>query len=85
VVEFIASFELPSFTSHPSLYGFFVVALVLLGLVVFDMRRIVKATAKRSSSMRYRNENGMSVFFDAGEDPTERTAHRVIRQKRRTR
>jgi hypothetical protein len=32
---------------------------------------------------RYRDENGMPIFFDLGEDPSERSAHRVLMQKRR--
>lgn len=87
MVEFIASFELPTSTNHLSLFGFAALALVLLVLVAFDMRRAVRATAKKSSSMQfpgqYREENGMSIFFDTGEDPSERTAHPVIAKKRR--
>jgi hypothetical protein len=62
--------------------------LVLLGLAGFDKRRAAKAAVKRQSSMQflspYRDENGMPIFFEAGEDPLRRAAHRVIAQKRRS-
>ena len=87
MIELIANIELPAFADHISLYGFAAVALVLLGLVGFDMRRAKKASAKKTSSMqflsRYRDENGLPIFFDVGEDPSERSAHRVFMQKRR--
>jgi hypothetical protein len=87
VVHFIASFELPILTDHLSLFGFAGLALVLLVLVAFDMRRAIKATAKKNSSMQFlsphRDEYGMPIFFEAGEDPLERAAHRVIARKRR--
>jgi hypothetical protein len=33
---------------------------------------------------RYRDENGMPIFFEAGEDPSARAAHRVLTQMRRS-
>jgi hypothetical protein len=87
MINLISNIELPVFASHISQYGFLVVALVLLCLVGFDMRRATKAAQRKSSSMqflsRYRDENGMPIFFDLGEDPSERSAHRVLMQKRR--
>jgi hypothetical protein len=87
MVHFIASFEWPALTEHLSLYGFSALALVLLALVALDMRRIVLATAKESSSAQvlppHRDGNGMSVFFAEAEDPAERAALQAIAQKRR--
>lgn len=87
MVDFIASIELPTLTDHLSLYGFAALALVLLALVALDMRRIVKATAKTSAPTQflspYQRNNEISVFYDAGEDPSARAAHRVIAMKRR--
>jgi hypothetical protein len=88
MLNLIANSQLPVFASHLSLYGFVVVALVLLVLVGFDMRRAARAASKKSSSMQflspYRDENGMPIFFDLGEDPSERSAQRVLTQKRRS-
>lgn len=85
MVHFIASFEWPTLTEHLSLYGFAALALVLL--VALDMRRIVLATAVKSSSVQLspmnRNGNGMAVFFAEAEDPSERAALPVIAQRRR--
>jgi hypothetical protein len=87
MINLISNIELPVFASHISQYGFLVVALVLLCLVGFDRRRATRAAQRKSSSMqflsRYRDENGMPIFFDLGEDPSERSAHRVLMQKRR--
>jgi hypothetical protein len=89
MVHFIASFEWPTLTEHLSLYGFSALALVLLALVALDMRRIVLATAVKSSSAHpsslYRDGNGMSVFFAEAEDPSEWAALPAIAQKRRKR
>lgn len=86
MVTFIASFGLPVSTDRLSLYGFAALALVLLGLVALDMRRIVKATARKSSPMHFlsphRDENGLPIFFEQGEDPSERAALRLIAKKR---
>jgi len=70
-------------------YGFLVAALPLLGFVALDLRRASKASAeKKQGSMKfmssYRDEHGMPIFFEAGEDPSARAAHRVLTQKRRT-
>jgi hypothetical protein len=83
----IADGQMPIFASHVSLFVFAAVALVLLGLAGFDLRRAAKAASKKSSSMqflsRYPDENGMRIFFDLGEDCPERSAHRIRMQKRR--
>jgi hypothetical protein len=69
-------------------YGFLLAAVPLLGFVVLDLRRAAKEAAeKKKGSMRfmsrYRDEHGMPIFFEAGEDPSARAAHRVLTQKRR--
>ena len=71
-------------------YGFLIAAVPLLGFVALDMRRASRASAeKKKDSMKfmssYRDEHGMPIFFEAGEDPSARAAHRVLTQKRRTR
>lgn len=71
-------------------YGFLIAAVPLLGFVVLDLRRASKASAekKQVDSMKfmssYRDEHGMPIFFEAGEDPSARAAHRVLTQKRRS-
>ncbi len=69
-------------------YGFLLAAVPLLGFVLLDLRRAAKVTAeKKKGSMkfmsRYRDEHGMPIFFEAGEDPSSRAAQRVLRQKQR--
>ena len=71
----LAAFQLPGFPEHISLYGFFAVALVLLGLVCLDVRRAAKAEARKTSCTPF------AVFFDTGEDPPERSAHRTLMQR----
>ena len=87
MINLIANIELPVFADQISLVGFAAVALVLLGLVGFDMRRATKASARKASSMqflsRYRDQHGMPIFFEEGEDPSERSAHRVVMRNRR--
>jgi len=70
-------------------YGFLIAAVPLLGFVALDLRRAARASAeKKNGSMKfmssYRDEHGMPIFFEAGEDPSARAAHRVLTQKRRT-
>ncbi len=69
-------------------YGFLIAAVPLLGFVALDLRRASRASAeKKKDSMKfmssYRDEHGMPIFFEAGEDPSARAAHRVLTQKRR--
>ncbi len=70
-------------------YGFLFAAVPLLGFVVLDLRRASRASVdKRKDSMKfmssYRDEHGMPIFFEVGEDPSARAAHRVLTQKRRS-
>lgn len=86
--DLLASFLLAAPTHRLAAFGFVVVAVPLLGIMALDMRRAAKATArKKDDSMtfmsRYRDENGMPIFFEAGEDPSARAAHRVLTQMRR--
>lgn len=69
-------------------FGFLLAAIPLLGFVALDLRRAAKASAARKNGAmkfmsRYRDENGMPIFFEAGEDPSARSAQRVLTQKRR--
>lgn len=85
----LATFIFAAPMSRLVTYGFLVAAIPLLGLVAVDLRRAAKASAeKRHGSMKfmssYRDEHGMPIFFEAGEDPSARAAHRVLVQKRRT-
>lgn len=75
-------------THRLAAFGFVVVAVPLLGVMALDMRRAARASArKRDATMtfmsRYRDENGMPIFFEAGEDPSAGAAHRVLTQRRR--
>jgi len=68
---------------------FFVVAVPVLGFVALEMRRAAKAKAKeKNAPMKflapYRDEHGMPIFYDAGEDPSARYAQRVLQQNRRS-
>jgi hypothetical protein len=87
MVNFIASIDWPTLAGHASHYGFMLIAAFLLLLLCFDFRRTAKLTAKKTSSMqflsRYRDENGMPIFFEEGEDPSARSAHRVLTRTRR--
>lgn len=70
-------------------YGFLLAAVPLLGFVLLDLRRAARESAeKKKGSMkfmsRYRDEHGMPIFFEVGEDPSARAAQRVLRQKQRT-
>jgi hypothetical protein len=69
--------------------GFLVAAVPLLAFVVVDLRRAARESArKKNGSMqfmsRHRDEHGMPIFFEAGEDPSARSARRVLTQKRRS-
>jgi hypothetical protein len=68
--------------------GFLIASVPLLAFVVLDLRRAARQSAqKKNGSMqfmsRYRDEHGMPIFFEAGEDPSARSAQRVLTQKRR--
>jgi len=70
------------------IFGFLLITLPLLAFVGFDLRRAAKQKdAQRDSGMKflapYRDENGMPIFFEAGEDPSARYAQRVLQQNRR--
>lgn len=88
MVDLLASFVSAAPLSRIVSVGFLLAAVPLLGLVALDLRRAAKASGeKKDGSMRfmsaYRDEHGMPIFFDAGEDPSARAAHRVLTQKRR--
>ncbi|HUN83909.1 MAG TPA: hypothetical protein VMU48_05995 [Terracidiphilus sp.] len=73
---------------HLATYGFLAVVVPVVIAVIFDLRRASKAQAeKKNASMQflapYRDENGMPIFYEADEDPTERYAQRVLMQTRR--
>lgn len=57
-----------SVTSHPSLYGFVLLTLILLGLLALDYsknNRAVKQTASKQVFLAsYRDADGMPVYFD---------------------
>lgn len=79
---------LPGLTEHLATYGFLAVVVPLLAVVAVDLRRASKAQAeKKNSSMQFlapfRDENGMPIFYEAGEDPSERYAQRVLMHTRR--
>jgi hypothetical protein len=86
--DLLASFLFAAPNHRLAMYGFVLVAVPLLGLLAIDMRRASKVSAeKKDTSMkfmsRYRDEHGMPIFFEAGEDPSARAAHRVLTQMRR--
>ena len=73
---------------HLATYGFFAVMTPLLVAVIFDLRRASKAQAERKSASMtflapFRDENGMPIFYEADEDPSERYAQRVLMRTRR--
>ena len=80
--------EWTAFGNHLSFYIF---GLLVTGLGVgvgVDLVRARRQTANRKNApmlfmSRYRDENGMPIFFEAGEDPSERSAQRVLQQQRR--
>ncbi len=87
--DLVASFLLAAPTHRLAAFGFVAVAVPLLGIIALDMRRAARASAqKKDATMtfmsRYRDENGMPIFFEAGEDPSARAAHRVLTQMRRS-
>jgi hypothetical protein len=87
--DLVASFLLAAPTHRLAAFGFVAVAVPLLGIMALDMRRAARASAqKKDATMtfmsRYRDENGMPIFFEAGEDPSARAAHRVLTQMRRS-
>ena len=76
-------------TDHLPLFGFLLGIGALLGLLAFDLRRSVYASGRRKNEPMkflapYRDENGMPIYYEAGEDPTERYAQRVLARARRT-
>jgi hypothetical protein len=67
-------------------YGFLVVAALLAGFVAFEMQQAAKESATKEDSMAFlsrHRENGMSVFFDTSEDPSDLAAQPVLARKRR--
>ena len=74
-------------TDHLRLFGFLSGAGALLGLLAFDLRRSAHPGQKKNEPMQflapYRDENGMPIYYEAGEDPTERYAQRVLARARR--
>jgi hypothetical protein len=88
MLDLLATFLLAAPTHLLVSLGFVVVAVPLLGLMAIDMRRAAKESAQKKDApmkfmSRYRDENGMPIFFEAGEDPSARAAHRVLTQVRR--
>ena len=88
MLDLLASFLLAAPNHRIAEFGFFLVAVPLLGIMAVDMRRAAKASVdKKDTSMtfmsRYRDENGPPIFFEAGEDPSSRARHRVLTQMRR--
>ena len=86
----VYSAEWTSVGSHLSFYLFGLLAAALGVGAAFDLLRSRRQAAKPKNApmlfmSRYRDENGMPIFFEAGEDPSERAAHRVLAQKRRAR
>lgn len=73
--------------SHFFPYGFLLVAGALACMVALEMQRAAKESATKVDSGEFmaRNpeENGMMVFFDTSEDPSDLAASRVLAQKRR--
>ncbi len=70
-------------------YGFVVLGAALVSFMVSDLRRAAKeSAAKKSGEMkfvsRYREEGGMSIFFDTGEDASAPAAQPALARKRRT-
>lgn len=68
-------------------WGLLLVAAILAAFVALEMQRAAKDSATKKDSMEfmspYHDGNGMSVFFDTSEDPSDRPAHRVLAHKRR--
>ena len=88
MVSFVANFLWAGPLPGAVTLGFLIAAVPLLGFVVLELRRAAKQTAKKKDGSmqfmsRYRDEHGMPIFFEAGEDPSARAAQRVLRQKRR--
>ena len=84
----VYSADWTSLGSHFSFYIFGLLATVLsVGTAVDLLRARRQASKPKKGQMlfmsRYRDENGMPIFFEAGEDPSERAAHRVLQQQRR--
>jgi hypothetical protein len=82
--------EWPALAGHFVLYGFIPAILAVVGVVALDMRRTARAAARvKNEPTRflapYRDEHGMPIYFEAGEDPSARSARRVFRETRRAR
>lgn len=78
----------PVLSDHLGTFGFLLIALPLLGFVGFELRRAAKQKAEQKDSgmtflAPFRDENGMPIFYEAGEDPSARYAQRVLHQTRR--
>ncbi len=80
--EAIAGIPWSVLADHLSLICFLLVTLTLLILLGADFRRGARAAVKEKPRpqflSRYRDENGMPIYFDADTDPSDRAAHRVI-------
>ena len=84
----VFSAEWTSAGSHFTFYFFGLLAAALGAGAAFDLLRSRRlATKQKNPQMlfmsRYRDENGMPIFFEAGEDPSERSAQRVLQRQRR--
>ncbi len=89
MLHLLANFVLAAPLNRLVTCGFLLAAVPLLGFVALDLRRAARESAeKKNATMkfmsRYRDEHGMPIFFEAGEDPSARAAHRVLMQKRRS-
>jgi hypothetical protein len=78
----------PSLAGHFSFYLFGLVAAAIGVGAVYDLLCARRQTAKPQNApmlfmSRYRDEHGMPIFFEAGEDPSARSAQRVLAQQRR--
>lgn len=84
----VYSAEWTSVGSHFTFYFFGLLAGALGAGAAFDLLRARRQSSKPKDApmlfmAAYRDENGMPIFFEAGEDPSERSAQRVLAQQRR--
>jgi hypothetical protein len=75
--------------SHFFPYGFLVLAVALVSFMVSDLRRAARESAAKKSEAaqfvaRYREPNGMSIFFAPEEDPSTAAVQPAYARKRRT-
>lgn len=80
--EAISGIQWSILAEHWSLICFLLVTSVLLSLLGMDLRRGARTAAKDKLPerylSRYRDENGMPIYYDANTDPSDLAAHRVI-------